>query len=265
VPRYSRLTTLLILAAAVGIIVTWTVFTPPGITGKADAIGYAICHRITVRSFIAGDYQLPLCARCTGIYLGAMTAFGVFIASGRYRAGYLPHWKVALGLAGFVGLLGIDGLNSYSNLLGFEGLYVTQNWMRVVTGVFCGLTLGNLVFPIFNQSVWEDGGMRTAPIHNLKELAGLALIGALMVALVLVQRPTLLLILGMISAAGVLMVLTMIMTVGFVTVTGRFRAYNTWKDLALPLTAGLTLAIIMIGGIDFLRYQFTGTWEGFLF
>jgi hypothetical protein len=57
----------------------------------------------------------------------------------------------------------------------------------------------------------------------------------------------------------------MIMTVMFVTMTQHFRGYRTWSELRLPLLAGLTLAILMIGIIDFARYTVTGTWQGFVF
>lgn len=263
--QYSRPTIYLILAAAILVLGIWTFLTPAGITGKADAVGYAICHRIEVRSFIAGDYQLPLCARCTGIYLGAMTGLGVLIASGRHKVSNLPNWRVGIGFGLFVAIMGLDGLNSYFTLFpGYSEVYAPRNWLRLTTGVFCGLSLINFVFPIFNQSLWADGGEDAAPIRNYKELAGLSLIASLMIALVLVENRTLLLILGLISAAGVVIVLTMIMTVGVVSTTGRFRTYTAWKELAVPLVAGFTLALVMVGAIDLLRYSFTGTWDGFL-
>jgi hypothetical protein len=195
-----------------------------------------------------------------------MTGLGVFLASGRTRASKLPNWRVLLVLGLFVAIMGIDGVNSYFTLFpNFEGVYQPHNTLRLVTGIYCGLALINLVFPIFNQSLWEAGGDRQPAIRNLKELAGLSLIAALTAALVLVQRPTLLLVLGLISAGGVLVVLTMIMTVGFVTTVGHFQEYRSWKELRLPLLAGLTMAIVMIGSIDLLRYAATGTWSGFSF
>lgn len=35
------------------------------------AIGHAICHQLPLRSFHAWGASLPVCARCTGIYVGA--------------------------------------------------------------------------------------------------------------------------------------------------------------------------------------------------
>ncbi len=37
----------------------------------AYGIGSVICHQIDVRSFHLWSAQLPVCARCTGIYIGA--------------------------------------------------------------------------------------------------------------------------------------------------------------------------------------------------
>jgi len=37
-------------------------------------IGATICHQLPERSFHLAGYQLPVCARCIGIYLGAAAA-----------------------------------------------------------------------------------------------------------------------------------------------------------------------------------------------
>lgn len=264
--HYSRLTISLILLAAFGIIGLWLAFTPAGVMGKADAIGYAICHRIEVRSFIADGRALPLCARCTGIYLGVMLGLAVFVASGRHKATQLYSWPVGIGLFLFVAVMGVDGLNSYFHLFpGFHGIYEPQNWLRLTTGVFCGLTLVSIVFPVFNQSMWENGGENISPIRNLKELAGLAVLAVLTILLTLSKNATILLVLGFISALGTLIILTMIMSVAFVTVTNRFRMYKSYSEMTFALLAGLTVAITIIGTIDFIRYQATGTWSGFVF
>jgi uncharacterized membrane protein len=40
----------------------------------AYAIGHWICHQLPARSFHLWDAALPVCARCTGIYVGAAAA-----------------------------------------------------------------------------------------------------------------------------------------------------------------------------------------------
>ena len=57
---------------------------PTPIAGALYAIGSQICHQKAERSFHLVAAQLPVCARCTGIYAGA--AFGSAAAlSGRIR------------------------------------------------------------------------------------------------------------------------------------------------------------------------------------
>ena len=56
------------------VFVAFVFITPPGLLGKADGIGYAVCHRIDARSFHLHDRQLPLCARCTGEFNAAAIA-----------------------------------------------------------------------------------------------------------------------------------------------------------------------------------------------
>src|SRR3990172_4039303 len=77
---------------AVGLVfLGWLLSTPSGLLGKADAIGYAVCHRIDLRSFHLGARQLPLCARCSGMYLGALVAFVGLLAQGKARFGGFPR------------------------------------------------------------------------------------------------------------------------------------------------------------------------------
>ncbi len=65
------------LIIVVFLLVAWLLNTPNGLLGKADALGYAVCHRIDARSFHIHDRQTPLCSRCTGMYLGAMLGLTV--------------------------------------------------------------------------------------------------------------------------------------------------------------------------------------------
>jgi len=52
-------------------------------------VGAAVCHQKPERSFHLWGAQLPVCARCTGIYLGA--ALAVMLARRREPAGVQPQ------------------------------------------------------------------------------------------------------------------------------------------------------------------------------
>lgn len=59
----------------------------PALFGLAAAVygmGSLVCHQLPTRSFHVGGVVLPVCARCTGIYVGAaVTSIAVTITSGR--------------------------------------------------------------------------------------------------------------------------------------------------------------------------------------
>ena len=48
------------------------------------AVGGAVCHQLPDRSFLLWGHQLPVCARCTGIYTGAAASALVTFAARRF-------------------------------------------------------------------------------------------------------------------------------------------------------------------------------------
>jgi uncharacterized membrane protein len=249
--------------AAAGVLFVWMMGTPKGIDGKLDAVAYAICHRIDARSFLINGMPMPLCARCTGIYLGVMTSFLIAVASGRTKVSRLPPISVSVALVIFVIIMGFDGVNSYIHLFpNGTGLYEPHNWLRLVTGMYCGVAMFSFTFPIFNGIVWRNPD-RSRGLNNLRELAGLCLVAGCVILLVLTERPVFLWVFGLLSTLGVLLMLTLIGTVTFLSITHFDRNVLVWRHMAIPLLAGLTLAFIELGAMDLLRYLLTGTWNGF--
>lgn len=229
----------------------------------ADWVGYSICHRITDRSFSVAGRQLPLCARCTGMYLGIMLAFTVLLLAGRQRRSQLPPLKIMVVLIGFVILMGIDGLNSYSHF--FETtphLYQPRNWLRLATGIGTGLTMGLILFPALAQTLWRKQIYRSS-IESYRELIGMVFLATIVVFLVLSEQPIVMYALGLISAVGVVITLASINGTAALILTKRDARSDNWRQAMLPLALGITLAIIQITVIGFLRYSLTGTMTGF--
>ncbi len=251
----------IIMAAGI-LLVGWLLNTPPGLLGKADAVGYAVCHRIDLRSFHLGERQLPLCARCSGMFLGALLGL-IYQAmrSGR-RAGFSP-WQVWVVLGFFFLAFGFDGVNSYLHLFpNAPGLYEPKNWLRLLTGTGMGLTISAAIYPAFVQTVWRD--WENKPVFNtLPALGPLVLLALLLDAVVLTENPLVLYPLALVSAAGVVFLLTLVYSMVWVMI---FRLENKAYRLAhllLPLVGGFGLALLQIIVLDVLRYALTGTWDGF--
>jgi len=240
----------------------WLLNTPEGVLGKADAIGYAVCHRIDVRSFHLGTRQLPLCARCSGMYLGAMTGLLYQAVRGKRRSG-MPPWRVTAVLVALVVAFAIDGLNSYLTLFpGAPNAYQPQNWLRLLTGTGMGVAISGLLYPAFNQTVWSDVDNRPA-LDGLGFLGLLLALAAGVAVILLTEIPALLYPLALISATGVLVLLTMVYSMLILMVLRRENRYTKVTQLLLPLVGGFGFGLLQIAALDLVRYLLTGTWEGF--
>lgn len=248
---------------AVGLLLLgWLLNTPGGLLGKADAIGYAVCHRIDLRSFHLGERQLPLCARCTGMYLGAVLGL-VYQGVLRRRHGGAPTRAVLAVLALLVIGFAVDGVNSFISFFpGAPILYQPQNWSRLLTGTGMGVAIAAALYPALNQSIWVDWNPRPA-LPGLRSLGGLLLLGVIVDLLVLSENPLLLYPLALISAGGVLVLLTLVYSMVWLMLFRRENAYFKTQQLLLPLIGGFGLAILQIALLDLARYALTGTWDGF--
>lgn len=247
----------------------WFSIAPPGLLGKADAIGYAICHRIDERSFHIGDRQLPLCARCTGEFNAAAISL-VFLAIVSGKKSGMPGWKLGAPLVLFFLAFAIDGSNSYLYLLkqtsgdalaGIPNLYQPNNTLRLITGSGMGIALASILFPAFNQTVWQSPDSGRA--LDWKKLGVLVGIIAVVDTLVLLDLEVVLYVLAFVSVLGVLSLLILVFSMAWLLIMRQENAFNQLREMWMPLLAGTTLAFLMIAAIDLLRFNLTGTWGGF--
>ena len=243
---------LLILAAGIvagGVI--WGMQEGP--LALADWVGYAICHQITVRTYVFGDLVMPLCARCSGQYLGAMAGFFMALAWGRVRAAGLPSRGISATLVAFLVIWALDGINSYIFLLMREPfLYTPHNILRLITGMLQGIAVSMLFLPFFNQVFWREPELRPI-LTRWRDLGLLLLLAAGLTLAVNSRWPILFYPLAFLSVAGAFLLLSL---VGVLVVMMILRAENTAtsaRDFVLYLIPGMAFATLLIVGIDGLR------------
>lgn len=247
------------VALALMVIILAVEVPPSTLLGKADAIGYAICHRIPERSFFLNGRQLPLCARCTGTFLGAMLGVGALLLYGRQRAARLPSVPILGLMVLFVALWAFDGLNSYLTFFpGAPHLYEPQNWLRMTTGLLNGLALITLVWPIFNFTLWREPKQQ-AVLASAWQLLAILPVAGVLVFLVNLGIGALLYPLAILSSAGVLLMLTMINTMIAAVALGREGYARNWAQALVPLTVGLGLALLQMAAMILLRAYLTTT------
>ena len=256
----SRALKVALVVCTLAMLTVWVVKTPPGLLGKADAVGYAVCHRAPARSFLLGDRPMPLCARCSGTFLGGLMALIYVTRLG--RRGDLPDTKTSLMLGAFLVGFGLDGLNSFARVLpGVAGVYHSENWLRLLTGTGVGLGIGAMLSPVFNQVVWVDFDGRHS-LGSWREIGILLGLAALLDLAILSENPLFIYPLSVLSGVAVLAILTVVYTIIWVLFSQQENRYHNLKELWVPLTAGFLTAMLQITMMDIGRLILTGTWAG---
>ncbi len=104
--------------------------TRDGLWQRAMELGAASgCHQRADRSFFLGDYQFPVCARCTGVFLGQSVSFVLLL----FRK------RVSVGAA--CGLLLVMGADWFAQHI---GLCESTNLRRLMTGIMGGIGIVSL-------------------------------------------------------------------------------------------------------------------------
>jgi uncharacterized membrane protein len=124
---------------------------PAPVAAVAYAVASLICHQLPARSFHYGAVQLPVCARCIGIYSGA--AIGAVVYAGR-RARIVPFSPRAVLLAGAVPL-------AITVVLESAGAWAPGNAVRAITGVVVGVAAAFVV----GEATAGRAGQRRATLH----------------------------------------------------------------------------------------------------
>ncbi len=94
------------------------------------------CHQMPERSFFVKGYQLPLCARCTGMLLGYLAVL----------SGGLPH-KLQWGWLSLCLPLALDGSLQYKTA------YMSNNRRRLWTGLLYGVGFGRFLLSALSFGV----------------------------------------------------------------------------------------------------------------
>jgi len=265
-----KLSNWLVPLAALCIVAGFLYIAPSGILSKADAIGYAVCHRLDERSFHVDGRQLPLCARCSGMYLGAVLGLLFLSLTYRRNAGTPPKAVIAILLL-FGLAFAVDGTNSYlylmksvsgSRLSFIPNLYVPNNTLRLFTGSGTGLAMAVAVFVSLNQTFWKDWDNKPV-LGKPRDFLILIALMLLVDVLVLPEWDWVMYPVAILSAGGVLLLLTMVYGMLWTMVMHQENLYMNLREAWLPVLAGLTIALLQITTIDIFRLWLTHTWGGF--
>ena len=233
---------------------------------KLEFLGFGVCHQIASHSLFLAGHQMPLCARCSGIYLGALMAL-LLLTVLHPLAGALPAPRLMPMVAFMFATMVLDGINStFQSIPGATALYETTNWLRLVTGVLAGIALMFVLYPIFNQSFWrKERVQRERSLEQPFELLGYFVAASVVVGVLLsadrdisigdwLYWP-----LTLASVGGLLALLTMTNVLVVSTLSRRHGSVLTLAHALTPLLIALILALIELTVLSELRLALTAT------
>ena len=227
----------------VAAIVAYSFAMPGDLRYKLSALGFGVCHQIGTHSYFIDEHQLPLCARCSGIYLSALASLGLLVVL-RGRSSRLPARGVLAVLALFFGVMAADGINSTLQSAG-AGLWESTNLLRLLTGSLAGVALALAFYPMFNLSVWDRAvARRQRVLERPLELAVYLIAAAVPVALLLTGGDWLFYPLSLLSTGGMLALLTMANTMLALFATRREGLALTFSQALTPLLIGFLLSLV---------------------
>lgn len=99
---------------------------------------HAACHQMPERSFQVGGYAFAVCARCFGIYAGALAGVAVYPLVRPVVRRDLPEraWLIAAAAP-----------TTIDFALGFFGLWENTHWSRFLTAALLGVVLAFYIVP----------------------------------------------------------------------------------------------------------------------
>jgi uncharacterized membrane protein len=120
----------------------------------ADLSGFSVCHQLPERSMLLGNIYMPVCCRCSGIYIGFFLSIAILFLIHRKRQSDMPPLYIIIISCFFIASTFADGLLSYF------GVYETNNIIRLATGYLSGAGIAVILYPIFNFQYYRVSARR---------------------------------------------------------------------------------------------------------
>jgi uncharacterized membrane protein len=221
---------------------------------KLWAAAHGVCAQPAGHMLTFGGQELPLCARDSGLYLGALMATVYLLARRRWlAAGRPPRWFWVVSAAVVFFFLA-DVANSVADDWFFGAVYRPHNALRLTTGLLMGTITAVLVLWAINVSFTERKLDRPILPH-WGDLVGLLFTAGLSGLALWSGWPALFLILTVLSMGGMVGMLLLANALGFLTLTrGRGLLGNAWESIPLLFWGGVA-AVVEIAALSWLRYR----------
>jgi len=244
---------LLAVLAAITAGLVWLAIPAGNWLGRFWSVGSSVCHQIPSHSLIHNYLQFPLCARCTGLYIGCLVSLIYYFTQGKRKS--LPERPYRYALLFFFILWAGDGLNSFLNdLLNRIILYETTNITRLVTGFGMGLVMSTALMTLFNTVVWKDAE-NSALLQNITQIFFYAFTSLFFGWMLLHPSKFFFNIMSLASIITVLIVISMLYMIFWVIILKKENQFKSFPQLIPYILVGLATALTQVYLLNMLRSQ----------
>jgi uncharacterized membrane protein len=116
-----------------------------------EFVGYGVCHQRFNLSYNYMQVYMPVCSRCTGIYIGIILSAALVLLFERKIRTQLPGQKIIIAtVILFAAMAAESGLSSLK-------IIPSYNIARFLTGYCVGWFLPLLILPLLNSVVFAPG------------------------------------------------------------------------------------------------------------
>lgn len=217
-----------------------------------------VCHQLPTHCLHFEGRPLPLCARCTGAFMGVVLGVLLLAILGEGRRSQLPSRRSGGALVTLVGLWVLDGLNSLARQVMGHSIYPPLNSLRLLTGMGCGLAIGAVLYPIFQLALWGGADSRRA-LQPAWHLAALLAAGGTFAGVMLGWPSAPWALWAVAGAAATVGVLSAANAALVVLALKKERVAHRPRDLATFGAIGLLAALAEMSGLALLRLVLIGS------
>ncbi len=222
-----------------------------------------VCGLRPAHSYFVGGVQLPLEARMTGIYGGALLTFVVLVAVRRLGARRLASPLVIAILALFFMSMAFDGANSTFAELGLPHLYMPTNLIRLLTGLLSGIVIAPfLLWLVGVVATPREPAVPRAVVRSPWELIVPLAVNAIFAALVLDGRAVFYYPIALVSTVGIVGVLTIVALLVILAISGLAGRVTQVRQLVAPGALALLVAFGILAATATARWTFIASLAG---
>ncbi len=205
-------------------------------------------HSDSTHHLFLGGHQSIICARNTGIYVGALLTWFWAWGSGKGRACRFPPFRVAAVLALLVGVMAADGLNSLVADMGYQPAYSPHNLLRLATGLGAGTAVAAYLLPVVSSVLWCSAPEEPI-LPSIRALLALLGLQAALWVIVALRVALFALPLALLTTLASLVLFGAINLLVIVVLRGWDNTFDTVRQIMQPGGAAVALALVEMAAL----------------